>query len=259
LDLVEVRNGFLLGGIATGLVDELLTSYVEAKRRYFLGDHRPQAIEGGRFSEAAFRVLQQAATGRFTPVGKNLPKVDQLLTSLENVASGVVADSIRIHIPRTLRLIYDVRNKRDAAHLGDGIDPNLQDATLIVGNMDWVMAELVRLYHNVSADDAQRIISELVTKEVPAVQEIDGQPVILTTLQPRDQALLMLYRAGSDRGATIDELAGWLRVTRRDHLMARLKRLDQEHLVLEHPKTGRFHLTAKGIKDVEVRRLAEPM
>ena len=48
--------------------------------------------------------------------------------------------------------------KRDVAHLGDGIDANLQDATLVIGNMDWVMAELVRLHHGVPANAAQKII-----------------------------------------------------------------------------------------------------
>ena len=136
-------------------------AYVEAKRRYYLGDHRPQEVEGGRFSEAVFRVLQHLTGQPVTPLGKTLPSADQLLNRLQNATSA--PDAIRLHIPRTLKLIYDVRNKRDAAHLGDGIDPNLQDATLVIGNMDWVMAELVRLHHGVTADEAQRIIEDLVT------------------------------------------------------------------------------------------------
>jgi len=67
-------------------------------------------------------MLQHATTGRHTALGKTLPSVDRLLTTLEN-ASGE-PDSIRLHIPRTLKLIYDIRNKRDTAHLGDGIDPS---------------------------------------------------------------------------------------------------------------------------------------
>lgn len=231
---------------------------MEAKRRYHLGDHRPGAVEGGRFSEAVFRILQHETTGTHTAVGKRLPNVDSLLTTLVN-APPTVPESVRIHIPRTLRLVYDVRNKRDAAHLADGIDPNLQDATLVVANIDWVMAELVRLFHSVSANRAQAIIDHLVTREVPAVQEIDGQPVILTNLKPRDQALLMLYRAGSDAGATLDEVAEWLRVKRKDHLKSRLLALEDQRLVLQHPKTGRFHITDKGAREVEERELAKPI
>ena len=255
MDIADVRSGFFAANIPVQLVDELLEAYVEAKRRFYLGDHRPQEVEGGRFSEAAFRVLQHIAGLKVTPIGKTLPKVDALLTTLEN-ATGQ-PDSVRLHIPRTLKLIYDIRNKRDAAHLADGIDPNLQDATLVIGNMDWVVAELVRLHHGVTADQAQRIIEDLVTREVPVVQEIDGQPVILADLQPRDQALLMLYRAGAG-GLLLDELAGQLRLSRKDHLRTRLQALDKSTYVLHHPKTGRYHITDKGNRYVEQNRLAQP-
>jgi hypothetical protein len=252
--LDDVRGGFVAAGLPDDLVAELLETYAEAKRRYHLGDLRPQEVEGGRFSEAVFRVLQYVCGQEVTPIGKTLPTVDKLLSIFENASEQ--PDAARIHIPRTLRLIYDVRNKRDAAHLGDQIDPNLQDATLVIANMDWVVAELVRLHHNVSADEAQAIIENLVTKEIPAVEEIDGQPVVLTDLQPRDQALLMLYRAGA-AGASLEELADWLR-TRRDHLRDRLGKLDADKRVLSHPRTGRYYITSRGMRDVEKRGLARP-
>lgn len=256
MELAEIRDGFRDGGFPDELVEEILDSYVETKRRYHLGDHRPQAVEGGRFSEGVFRILQHSIGQTPTPLGKTLPSVDTLLKTFEN-ATGA-PDAVRFHIPRTLKLIYDVRNKRDAAHLGDGIDPNLQDATLVVGNMDWVLAELVRLHHGVTADQAQKIIEDLVTKEVPAVQEVAGHPVILRELQPREQALLLLYRAGA-RGATLAELAAWLRVKRADHLKARLAKLDEQRLALVHPDDGRVYLTSPGVRLVEERGWTKPV
>jgi hypothetical protein len=71
-------------------------------------------------------------------------------------------------------LVYDIRNKRDAAHLADGIDPNLPDATLVSSVLDWVLAEFMRLYHNVTADAAQQLVSEIVTRAVPVVQDFNG-------------------------------------------------------------------------------------
>lgn len=257
MDLSQVRQGFVGAGIPAALASELLEAYVEAKRRYHLGDHRPQEVEGGRFSEAALRILQHACGLTVTPLGTTLPTFNQsLLGKFENTTGA--PDSIRMHIPRTLKLIYDIRNKRDAAHLGDDIDPNLQDATLVIGNMDWVVAEFVRLYHGVSADQAQRIIEDLVTREVPAIQEIDGQPVILADLQPRDQAILMLYRAGA-HGATLEEMTSRLRAPRKSDLKKRLLKLDQDKLVLLHPATGRFFITANGNRYVEEKKLAKPV
>ncbi|HVH50792.1 MAG TPA: hypothetical protein VM690_01495 [Gaiellaceae bacterium] len=254
MELDDVRAGFVANGIPVELVDEVLATYTEAKRRFHLRDLRPQEVEGGRFSEAVFRVLQHLCGQRVTPIGKSLPGVDNLLPVFESVTGQ--PDAVRLHIPRTLRLIYDIRNKRDAAHLSDQIDPNLQDATLVIANMDWVVAELVRLQHNVTADEAQAIIENLVTKEIPAVEEIDGQPVVLSDLSSRDQALLMLYRAGA-AGASLEDLADWLR-TRRDHLGDRLAKLDADKRVLRHPRSGRYHLTSKGVRDVEKRNLAQP-
>lgn len=220
MELDDVRTGFVAAGLPVNLVDELLDTYSEAKRRFHLGDLRPQEVEGGRFSEAAFRVLQHVCGKQVTPLGKQLPSVDTLVRQLENETSQ--PDAIRFHVPRTLRLIYDVRNKRDVAHLGDQIDPNLQDATLVVANMDWTVAELVRLFHDVSADEAQAIIEN----------------------------------AGA-AGASLDELAGWLR-TRKDHLRDRLAKLDADKLVLLHPRTGRYFITGNGRRDVETRDLARP-
>jgi hypothetical protein len=170
-DLSAVQKGFLDAGVPGELVRELVEAFAEAKRRFHRIDLRPNAVEGGRFTEVTFRILQWATAGTYVPLSKSLPSVDRMLVSLEN---GPGNDSLRFHIPRTLRLIYDIRNKRDAAHLADNIDPNLQDATLVMRNMDWVLAELVRQYHHVSADNAQQIIADLISKEVPAIQLFDG-------------------------------------------------------------------------------------
>jgi hypothetical protein len=152
---VRVRQGFVAAGIPTALVDELVEAFSEAKRRFYRDDLRPSEIEGARFSEAVFRILEWITTQTYTPLGQSLPRVPTLISRLEQVATA--PDSVRFHIPRTLRLIYDVRNKRDVAHLADGIDPNQQDATMVVRNMEWVLAELVRLYHTVSAEEAHGI------------------------------------------------------------------------------------------------------
>lgn len=151
------------------LVSELLDAYGEAKRNFYLGGLRLAEVEGGRFCEAAFRLLEQATTGAFTKIGTPV-NTDRLIERLRTLPAGTHPDAIRLHIPRALRLVYDIRNSRDAAHLADGIDPNLQDATLVAATLDWVLAEFVRLYHAVSADEAHGIVDELVTRVAPIVE-----------------------------------------------------------------------------------------
>jgi hypothetical protein len=249
---LSIRASLIGGGLPEALVDELLEAFAEAKRRYYRSDLRPQAVEGGRFSEAAFRILQWATTGTYTQLGKALPRVDDLLVALSN-ASG--DEGVRLHIPRTLRLIYDIRNKRDAAHLGRDIDPNIQDATLIVRNMDWVLAEFVRLYNGVTADEAQGIIIDLVSKDVPVIQEFNGYPRVLKDLRASDHCLVLLYRAGTE-GIPMDQLSDWVRPTMRKHLKRTIGQLVARNLVHTDAKT--VYITWVGEQTVEQKRLLEP-
>ena len=57
---------------------------------------------------------------------------------------------------------------------------------------------------------------------------------------------------------TLDDLAAWLRVGRKDNLKTRLLKLDRDKLVLAHT-SGRFFLTRKGQQYVEVNRLTQPI
>lgn len=249
----RVRRGFTAAGIPAGLVDELVETFAEAKRRLYRDDLRPTEIEGARFSEAVFRILEWATTQTYTPLGKDMPKVPSLMGKLEQATAA--PDSVRFHIPRTLRLIYDVRNKRDVAHLADGIDPNQQDATMVVRNMEWILAELVRLYHNVSAQEAHGIIVELISKDVPLIQEFDGFPRVLKHLKASDHFLVLLYWRGVD-GATVEELHAWARAPMRANLRRTLASLDGRDLI--HLKGETYVLTKLGEDDVEQRKLLEP-
>lgn len=239
------------------LVDELLDAYDEAKSNYYLGGLRLSAVEGGRFAEAALRLLQEETTGKYHPLGMQL-KTDAVITALASLLQGSHPESVRLHIPRALRVIYDVRNNRDAAHLGDGIDPNLQDATLVVSILDWVLAEFIRLHHNVTADEAQRIVEDLVTRQAPVIQDFDGYLKILNPkLGASDQCLVLLYHRGA-AGADYDEIEQWVSQKSRANLRRTLLRLAQDK-AFAHKTDSHYRITRTGQIDVENRKLVEPI
>ncbi len=237
----------------SNLVDQLTECYVEQKKNYYLGRMRPNEVEGGRFAEAAFRMLQHAAGVPVTPLGVQLDTTG-ISRTLENMTSAT--DSVRFHIPRTLRVIYDIRNKRDAAHLGDGIDPNLQDSSLISAALDWVLAEFVRLAQGVPPDRAFALVKAITVRRVPAVEQFgDFLKTLRPSLGPSDRILLLLYHR-ADTGATAAELSNWLRPKQRTNLSRTLGQLehDKDYIVL----TGdRYLLTRRGISAIESRRLVE--
>ncbi len=237
------------------LVTELLEAHAEAKRNFYLGGLRLSAVEGGRFCEAAFRILENAATKQHTPLGAQLA-TEKLIEKLANLPKTSAPESIRIHIPRALRVVYDIRNKRDAAHLADGIDPNLQDATLVISVLDWVLAEFIRLYHKVSPNEATTIVERIVARSAPAVQDFDGfLKVLRPDLPAGDYVLLLLYQRGA-QGAELGELNGWVRAEMRPNLRRTLTRLTND-LSLAHHDGERYFVTRRGEHEVEERKLLD--
>ena len=244
----EIRAG-LASKLDAKLVDELLEAHSEAKRNFYLGGIRLQEVEAGRFSEAALRLLEETAWGMFTPIGKPLDS-ERVMLNLGNLPFGSQPDSVRLHIPRALRLVYDVRNKRDAAHLADGIDPNLQDASMVAAVLDWVLAEFVRLFHGVGADKAQRLVQGVVARTAPVVQDFKGVlKVLKPILRASEYCLVLLYQRG-EAGATIGELRSWVRPSMRGNLNRTLQRLvdDASHA---HYDGARYYITRTGEMYVE--------
>jgi hypothetical protein len=236
------------------LVDELLEAHEEAKRNFYLGGDRLSAVEGGRFCEAAFRLLEQITTGKYTPLGKQLD-TNKLALQLENQVAH--PDAIRFHIPRSLRVIYDIRNKRDTAHLADGIDPNVQDSTLVAALIDWVLAEFIRLYHSVSANEAQRIVEDIVSRKAPVVQEFgDFLKVLRRDLSAGDFCLVLLYHCGAT-GADYNQINQWVQPKMRTNLKRTLTRLEDDEAFI-HCDGQRYFITRKGQHEVENRKLIEP-
>jgi hypothetical protein len=237
------------------LVDELLEAHAELKSNFYLGGLRLAEVEGGRFAEAALRLLQQDTTGSYTPLGSSLDS-EKVIRDLAALPKADAADSVRLHIPRALRVVYDIRNNRDAAHLGDGIDPNLQDSTLVATNCDWVLAEFVRLYHDVDADEAQRIIEDLVVRTIPLVEDFGGfKKLLKPDLAAGDQCLVLLYEQGRE-GASPGDLKSWVSPKARKNLKRTLDRLEHE-VGAVHADLDRYLITAVGRREVEHRRLFE--
>lgn len=176
------------------LVAPFLAEFTALQNRYAASDYRPAELHGGRFSEAAFRICQHVVLNQYTPVGKTLPQVDKLLRELEAVASS--DETFRIHIPRALKVIYDLRNKRDVAHLGAGkVVPNLSDAMLTMSVVSWAVSEFIRVAHQCGVEEAQRHVDAVVQRQHPLVWS-DGTiiRVLDTSLSFESKVLLVLFR-----------------------------------------------------------------
>jgi hypothetical protein len=234
------------------LTSALLDAHAASKRAFHAGGARLTEVEAGRFCEAAFRMIELETSGMATDLGRQLD-TQSIIRNAE--AATTCPDAIRLHIPRSLRLVYDIRNRRNAAHLADGIDPSLQDASLVMATLDWVLAEFVRLHHAVPASEAHDFVQNLVTRRAPSVQDFNGYPKVLRPeLDASDYVVLLLYERGPG-GATRSQVSTWVRPSMRKNLARTLGRLVHE-LAWVHDQGDRFVITQVGQRVVEDRLLA---
>jgi len=248
-----LRSSFVAGGLPLDLTVSLLDEYVENKRRYFLHDYRPAAINGGRFCEVVARILEFKATGQYTPLADKI-EVEKTLNRVDNFGTQL-GEMMRLHVIRAVRFVYGIRNTRDNGHVKDGIDPNLQDATVVVSALDWILAEVVRVWHGVSPADASAMIAGIVTKELPVVEVINGRPHLTDTPSGRDHILTLLYWAGGESVQKSD-----LRLWLPKEIAARLARhldylVKAGHVVVE---ADRVYLRRAGIVHAEAIGLLTP-
>jgi hypothetical protein len=254
VSLEAIRTG-LVTQFPQQLVDQLLECYQEQRANYFLGKHRPTEVEGGRFSEAAFRMLESYCSLPLTPIGTQI-NTEGLIKTLANLPANTFNESVRLHVPRMLRVVYDIRNKRDAAHLADGIDANLQDATFVFSALDWVLAEFIRLSTSITPEQAVKLIKGVTVNVTPSIEEFDGFLKTLNpSLGPGDRILILLYQRNS-LGASIVELTGWLKPSQRTNIKRSLSQLehDKDFVVLVG---GNYKITRRGILHIQNKKLLE--
>jgi hypothetical protein len=252
----DVWQQFMDRGVPTELVSKLGDSYVALKENFYLGKHKPSELEGGHFAEIVIRVLQWATGGLkagvpYTPLGTSLPRFDQEVKRLESTPS-TTPKSLRVHIPRALLSVYDVRNGRGVGHPSGDVDPNLADATYVATTADWVLAELVRVYHGLPIDQAQALVDGIVERKIPLVQMFGDFPKVLRRdLSNPARALVLLYIRG-ERGASSDELAKWLRIPSKEARRI-LRRHDVSTWVHYDGESDQGYITRSGIVEVESR------
>jgi hypothetical protein len=189
------------------IADELLKSYAEIENNYVLGRWKASELDAGHFVESVRRLLELQLTGAYTPFTTKLGNFsDAVLKQYENATGH--DESFRMLIPRTLKSIYNIRNKRGVGHVA-GVSPNEMDATFILYSVKWVLAELVRLNSTLSLQETQILISQIVEREMSLLwKEENFTRVLSTRLRARDKVLVLLLdsspRSDSELQATIE-------------------------------------------------------
>ncbi|WP_456397555.1 hypothetical protein [Desulfurobacterium sp.] len=233
--------------INASLLNKQLEIYRKIKESFWLGKDEECMEKVGKFVEITIRTLEYITSGRYTSIESDL-KVSETLKKFENLPKQDFPESIRILIPRVLYSLYTFRSKRGGAHIKE-VNPNHIDATYVVSACDWIMAELIRLYHTNEEKEIQKIINSIVDRNVPILEEFGGDLKILDpSFSVPDKILIILYKKHPYPVST-DDLKRWIKTKSPTHINTALRRLDDNGLVYRKNKEN--IITKQGIAYVE--------
>lgn len=248
----QIKND-LYQSIPPALIDELLKRHSLLKEKFLKSYFDSTNLENselnaGKFGEIVLRILQYLTSGIYTQLGRKINFDYSLMQQFENTHD--VPDSIRIHIPRSLRAVYDMRNRRGVGHISPDIDPNFMDASYLVSSCDWIMGELMRLYAKSNPQKVIGVINALIKKEVPILWLLDGKPLILDPrMGLQGKVLVYLYQIGGN-GASV-EAVKTLCSTKKNKIAGIITQLLKKCFILKSPKTHNYVLTPLGVDFVQ--------
>jgi hypothetical protein len=250
---VSVDASSALGQLPDGLRSELLTEFKKITQNYRERRWEAQNLDGGRLCEIAYTILDGYTSGGiYAPKASKPRNFEAACKSLENRAS--YPDSARITVPRVLFALYEIRNRRGVGHVGGDVDANHMDAEFVLAAAKWVVAELVRIFHDIDVKTATEVVDALATRTLPVIWEVNDVKRVIDTTRPlADQTLLLLY---SDPSPISEKsLLLFLEQDRPQNYRRVLERLHKSRMIEWDKVTGMVTLGPPGSQDVEARLL----
>lgn len=189
---------------------KLINAYLCVKRSHLEANYDAAGMHCGKFCEVLVRLLQEEITGSYVAFGKQIPDMANECRKLITAQNPTVPESLKIIIPRALVFLYTMRNKRGIGHIGGDIDANSIDTATIERVIDWILCELIRVYHKLPIEQAQELIDSISVKKLPVIWEVAGKKrVLIAKLSAKQKVLLLLY-SQPDTAILTEDLCSWV-------------------------------------------------
>lgn len=247
-----------LGGVAPSLRAKLLSTYAQLKSAFVEGQFDACGLRAGKFCEIALRVLQEHLSGTHIAFGQKIQNFKLECDRIEQLPATAGPESLRLLMPRALDFLYTLRNKRGIGHVGGDVDANEIDAATCVRVADWCLSELIRVFHNLSIEEAQDLVNTIAERRLPLVWQIQGKKRVLRNhLNYKSQVLLLLYSEPAT-GVPLEELLLWTENPRKDNFLRTvIVPMHQERLI-EFDRIANFvFISPKGSRVVEEQLLSK--
>ena len=216
-----------LATIPDGLRKPLLEEYGTILRNYLERRWTPSELGGGRFCEIVYTIIKGRSTGNYPSSPTKPTNFVQACRQLESITSN--PRGFQILIPRLLPALYEIRNNRGVGHVGGDIDSNHIDASAVLSIASWIMAELIRVFHDIDIQDAQEIADSLVERKTPLVwQSGDIRRVLKPDMSIRNQILLL---SSCSKTVSRDDLIHWIEPPTRSYFYRVLREMHKSRLI----------------------------
>lgn len=239
-----------LSSIPSGLRKPLLNEYQSIVQNFL--EHRwlPSELSGGRFSEIVYTILDGQAKKAYASSPSKPKDFVGACRKLENNPLPHIPRSFQILIPRLLPGLYEIRNNRSVGHVGGEVDPNHMDSVAVLSMCNWIMGELVRVYHGLSIAEAQQVVDALAEVRIPAVWS-DGsvKRVLQPSLKLPDQILLLV--ATSLPSVGVSELLQWTEALDKKYFMKQIRALHKKRLIEFNDSANKVQILPPGAQYVQ--------
>ena len=152
-------------------------------------------VKEGQIYKGSMVDVGKVGFGIFVDCAILNPKTDVLINELVNSPKSTPEDTIlTLAIPRAVRALHDIRNKKDVAHV-KSIDPDSFDIHYCETSCDWILSQFVSLVFGSDSTESKKIIDSLCEKKIPWIQEFENGStlLLLSDLNIKNQILLALY------------------------------------------------------------------
>jgi hypothetical protein len=241
--VTKVSRDTALSGIPDGLRKPLLIEFGLIISHFTERRWTSSELSGGRFCEIVYTVLHGHASGTYAASPAKPGNFVDACRQLEKNAG--VPRSFQILIPRLLPALYEIRNNRNVGHVGGDVDPDFMDSSAVVSMCSWILAELVRVFHSISTEEAQAVVTELSERRLPLVwRSGEIRRVLNPDLPLKSQVLLLL--ASSATKVRAEELLKWTGYKGKPYFTRLLRQLHEARLIEFHEADGDVELLPPG-------------
>lgn len=172
------------------LAKELIECYQTIKEAYFIRKYDYVGSLAGQFFETTLKVIQNVKFG-IKPNDKGID-FERTFNKIFNCTKNTLEDETLCQIiPLIAKGGYTLRSKKRITH-SRGISPNHIDGFYFTLTADWIMSELIRLYHTMNDSEVEKIIQKITKRDIPIIQEIGGDTVILDKNISASNSILLL-------------------------------------------------------------------